>query len=487
MPRLNISGILRLFLLKYITIKFENFQAIKTDEIKKIISYIKYRFDCGDQPNENIKMSIGDKSGKNIMSYSKYIENLINDKVINDLITLFGEKEQKEIKSFWSALSSYNANSESFENFFMRALERSYFDYSLIGVSLYEQPNKRNYTENLFICPNSEIKILFTIPQFDNTSNKVNKKIVYSRYPLYGMGIYFTQMLDSLPLNSGIYNINKNIPINSTFYSIAVEVYFNKKLKKRIIDNKYRVKELDHFPNYEEIKRNYGDKAVEKYGIHLAEVELNIGQLKNSSEVAAKKQKGKFVDTEYVITEQEQILPIFGLTLKRNEYFIVWRDNNFKGLNVYSDYLKYLKNITHEFCEFNSYFVDGTEKALSIIKRKKFNKIILISSIGLDLSGKRFVEIARKILGFDVVVLFFSANQNHLQWIQNFPNALYTNDINFYKDYIMKYNEKGLLDLKKKIEEKFSVKLKFTDKYFEFPKFINEEDYKDLIFFPVLL
>jgi hypothetical protein len=482
MTKENLSGILRLFLLKYITIKFEDFQAIKSEEIKKIISYIKYRFDCGDQPNENIKMSIGDKSGKNIMSYSKYIENLITDKVINDLIGLLGEKEQEEIKSFWSVLSSYNDNSESFEKIFMRALERSYFDYSLIGVSLYGQLNKQNYVKNLFECPQSEIKILFTIPQLDNTSNKINKKIVYSRYPLYGMGVYFTQMIDSIPLNSEKYNINKNIPINSTFYSIAVEVYFSKKLKKYINDTKYNVEELDHFPNYEEIKRKYQDKAVEKNGVHLAKVELNIGQLKNTKEATEKKQKGKFVDTEYVITEQDQILPIFGLTLKRNEYFIVWRDNNFKGFNVFSEYLKNLKNITHEFSQFNSYFVDSTEKALDIIKRKKFNKIILISSIGLDLSGKRFVEIARKILGFEVVVLFFSANKSHLSWIQNFPNALFTNELGFYKDYIMNYNEKGLLALKKKTEEKYKVKLKFTDKYFEFPKFINEKDYKDLIF-----
>ena len=481
-PNENLSGILRLFLLKYITIKFEDFQAIKSEEIKKIISYIKYRFDCGDQPNENIKMSIGDKSGKNIMSYSKYIENLVNDKVIKDLIGLLGEKEQEEIKSFWSVLSSYNDNSESFEKIFMRALERSYFDYSLIGVSLYEQLNKQNYLKNVFECPQSEIKILFTIPQLDNTSNKINKKIVYSRYPLYGMGVYFTQMIDSIPLNSEKYNINKNIPINSSFYSIAVEVYFSKKLKKYIYDSKYHVEELDHFPNYEEIKRKYEDKAVEKYGVHLAKVELNIGQLKNTKEATEKKQKGKFVDTEYVITEQDQILPIFGLTLKRNEYFIVWRDNNFKGFNVFSEYLKNLKNITHEFSQFNSYFVDSTEKALDIIKRKKFNKIILISSIGRDLSGKRFVEIARKILGFEVVVLFFSANKSHLSWIQNFPNALFTNELGFYKDYIMNYNEKGLLALKKKTEEKYKVKLKFTDKYFEFPKFINEKDYKDLIF-----
>ena len=55
-------------------------------------------------------------------------------------------------------------------------------------------------------------------------------------------------------------------------------------------------------------------------------------------------------------------------------------------------------------------------------------------------------------MGFNVVVLFFSQNQKHLSWLQNFPNALYTNDASFYKDYIMNYNAKGLLNLKAKIE-----------------------------------
>ena len=94
----------------------------------------------------------------------------------------------------------------------------------------------------------------------------------------------------------------------------------------------------------------------------------------------------------------------------------------------------------------NAYFIGNTEKALNIIKRKKFNKIILISSVGLDYSGKKFVEIARKILGFDVMVLFFSNNLNHLEWIKNFPNALYTNDATFYKEYVTKYNKNDLIE-----------------------------------------
>ena len=106
----------------------------------------------------------------------------------------------------------------------------------------------------------------------------------------------------------------------------------------------------------------------------------------------------------------------------------------------------------------------------------------MISSIGLDLSGKKFVEIAREILGFDVVVLFFSQNESHLSWLQNFPNALYTNDASFYRDYILNYNENGLLSLKNRIENYYKINLKFSNDFLKFPKFINQKDYDDIIF-----
>jgi hypothetical protein len=130
----------------------------------------------------------------------------------------------------------------------------------------------------------------------------------------------------------------------------------------------------------------------------------------------------------------------------------------------------------------NVYIESTTEKALELIKKKKFNKIILISSIGKDLSGKRFVEIARKILGFEVMVLFFSANNDHLKWIQNFPNALYTNNSKFYQYYVKNYNKKGLEILKNDIENAYKIKLHFTDNFLEFPKFINSKKYNDIIF-----
>jgi hypothetical protein len=97
------------------------------------------------------------------------------------------------------------------------------------------------------------------------------------------------------------------------------------------------------------------------------------------------------------------------------------------------------------------------------------------------LSGKKFVEVARKILGFDVVVLFFSGNSKHFSWLQSFPNALYTDNTDYYEKYVKNY-EKGLLSLKKEIEQHYKINLKFTKNYLQFPKFVNQEKYMELTF-----
>ena len=154
-------------------------------------------------------------------------------------------------------------------------------------------------------------------------------------------------------------------------------------------------------------KENYNDKMVEKEGIHFIRHEVikeNIDKEINYTK------KGKFILCDYVITEKDQILPLYGLTFKRNEYLIVWRDPHFEN----DEFLKEKKLFIYEYSKMNAYFVGSIERALEIIKRKRFNKIILISNIGLDLSGKKLVEIARQILGFNVTVLFYSKNRTHL-------------------------------------------------------------------------
>ena len=485
----NLTGILNLCLVKYIASNITNIELIESSEIREIITELKKDIKYIGDPKEDIKALLSESGGNNIISYINYIDSLIKENEIKNLINTFDKVKQKEITSFWSQLSKYQTFNELFEKDFLKAIEKSYFDYSLIGVSIYQQERRKEFLSNLKKCNNVEAKFLFHGTQIDPISKIITEGFKYSKRPFYGMGIYFSDMLDYVSFYSGGKdfdsrrdNFGLTLPVNSTFSCIASEIYYNKDLKKNIYDDSLYVEDFDEFPTYEEIKKDYEDKMVEKDGVHFVRVAPEGGQVKNINEINTDREKGLFLGTEYVITEMEQILPLYGLTLKRNEYFVIWRDPNFKGKNFYSDYLYERKMFMYKYATMNAFFESCTEKALEIIKRKKFNKIILISSIGLDLSGKKFVEIARKILGFDVVVLFFSANTDHLEWIQKFPNALYTNDADFYKDYIINYNEKGLLNLKKQIENYYEIKLNFTKDFIQFPKYINEKEYKDLIF-----
>ena len=481
-----LTGLLRLMLVKYISSFISDTSNINSQEIKKIISDLRIGLKEKENTKEDIKANLEETQGNNILVY---INSIISDIIINQLLQLLPKNKQNEVKKQWSILSKYQDFSKLFEEELFKAIERSYFDYSLIGLSLYEQKNRRIFIESMNTCPNLVVKYLFHGTQLDPIKEILTDGFLYTRKAFYGMGIYFSDMLDYVAFYAGGKDFKtrreyfgKVIPVNSVFSCVSAEIYYSQSKKKDIYDFNLLVKTLDHFPTYEEIKRDYPDKMVEKDGIHFARVEPYQGRVRKREQIIDDAKKGKFIGNEYVITEFQQILPLYGLTFRRNEFFVVWRDNHFKGNNEYSKFLKERKLFIYEYAKMNAYFEDSLEKALEIIKRKKYNKIILISNIGLDKAGKKFVEVARKLLGFNVVVLFFSGNSSHFSWLQNFPNALYTNNSSFYKDFILNYNEKGLLDLKKKIENQYKIKLKFTNDYMKFPNFIDSDKYDNIIF-----
>ena len=483
-----LTGILRLILIKHIS-SFITDVSKFSPEIEKIIKELKKGMKLDKGAEKDIKTNLEETEGHNILAYSNYVSSVIKDDKIDFILKQLPPNKVIEIKKFWSILSVYQEFNKHFEEELYKTLERSYIDFSLIALSIYEQTNRKNYIEGKNHCPNIEVRNLFHGTQIDPVSKIITGGFLYTRKAFYGMGIYFTDMLDYASFYAGgkdyesrRRNFKKILPVNETFSCVSAEVYYSKNKKKDIYDFSLHVPELDHFPTYQEIKANYEEKMVEKNGLHFARVEPNKGQVRKRQEIINDTKKGAFLGTEYVITEMDQILPLYGLTFKRNEYIVVWRDNHFKGKNKFSEYLKERQLFIYEYAKMNAYFIGSTEEALEIIKRKKYNKIILISNIGLDLGGKKFVEVARKILGFNAPVLFFSANRNHFSWLKDFPNALYTSQDSFYKDYILNYNEKGLLNLKQKIESHYKIKLKFEKNFLEFPKFKSQEKYSDLLF-----
>ena len=86
---------------------------------------------------------------------------MINDNIINDLLKLVPKSQENEIMKFWGLLSKYEPFNKLFEVELFKAIERSYFDYSLIGLSLYEQKNRRLFVDTMNKCPNLVVKYLF--------------------------------------------------------------------------------------------------------------------------------------------------------------------------------------------------------------------------------------------------------------------------------------------------------------------------------------
>ena len=489
---LPLSGILQLCLLKYIAKNMNDneINKIASNEIRNIILDLQKEMDLNDDPQKDIYTNLSQKDGNNIITYINYIEHIATEKEIRNLISLCNQNKKNQINKYWSQISKYEQFNQLFQKDFKKAIENSYFDYSLIGVSIYQQEKRKKFISDFNKCNNRVLKFLFHGTQIDPVSKIITGGFLYTKKAFYGMGIYFSDMLDYISFYCGgeTYddrrdNFGKTIPKGNNFSCVSTAIFYDKDEKIDVFDYRYYVEELEDFPTYEDLIKYYKDKMVKKNGIHFARVEPKQGQVfKNKEIINIEKQKGKFIGNEYVITEKEQILPLYGLTLKRNEYFVIWRDPNFGGENEYTDYLNNAKMILYKNENINVYIMNSTEKALELINRKKYNKIILISSIGLDKSGKTFVETARKILGFDVMVLFFSANNTHLTWVQNFPNALYTNNTTYYEKYVRNYNTQGLLKLKKEIEDHYNINLKFTKNFLEFPKFINNKEYDDIIF-----
>ena len=486
-PIINLTGMLKLCLLQLISYYITDEQLNKIS-LKDIIKELKTEMKLNKETGEEIKSLLSDNSGNNLLEYAKYVNEAVKNKEIDDLINILDKKQKEDVKKYWKTLSKYQKYNEFFEEELSKNLKESFLDYSVKSLAILSKQNKKKYEASKSQCPNVVKRILYHGTQIDVISKIMTDDFKYTKKAFYGMGIYFSDMLDYVGFYAGgtnftnrRENFGKILPINTNFSLIASEIYYDSKKFKKIENLDYKVQTLDDFPTYDEIKTKYKDKMVQKNGIHFVNVEPYHGKCFVEEELQKyREDKGGFVGNEYVITEKIQMLPLYCLTLERNEYFILWRDPNFKGNNRHKDFLNRMKIFANKIAKMNMYIETQTEEALKIIERKKFNKIILISSGGLDKGGKKFIEVARKILKFNVVILFFSANQRNLEWIKKLPNVLYTRESTFYEEYITNFTKDGLNNLKTNIEKKYQIKLpEFTKDFIDYPLFKNEGKYGD--------
>ena len=296
----KLSGILHICLVEYIAHKLNNVNLIKNPEVKFIISEFKKDVNVEVNPEEDIKQNLKRNTGNNILTYMKYVKEIITINEINNLFQLFNKAQQDDIINYWSILSKYHGFNKLFEQNFAQALKNTYFEYSLIGVSIYEQKGKKQFLNDIDNCPNPKVVYLYHGSQTDNVAKIVTTGFLYTRKPFYGMGIYFSDMLDYVSFYSGgnnyktrRKNFGKTLPLNETFSCVGSVVYYDQEKKIDIYDMKYHVNELDHFPTYKEIQSKYKDKMVQPNGVHFVRIEPEKGQvIKGEEYIEIQKKKG---------------------------------------------------------------------------------------------------------------------------------------------------------------------------------------------------
>lgn len=320
----KLTGVFKLCLIKYISDKIIDAKIIKKESLRNIVDEVKSYFVLFIDKNKNININLNGKKELNIISFANYVSSEINDNEINNLLTNFDQMYIKDIFNFWDILSKYQKYNKFFDEDLPKILKHSYFEYSISGIQLLNIFDNKEYFRHYENCPNKEVKYLLHEIQ-TNSQNEINNNnlLKYSKKPFFGMGIYFTNKIDYIS-----YIREKNI-FKESFSCNISQIYYDKNLKQNIKDFKYYTKELPNNPSYEEINRNYSNKKVIKNGIHIVKVKADSRQIISEEELIKKNINTNFVANEYIITEKEQILPLFNIYFKKNDKLIIWRDPSY--------------------------------------------------------------------------------------------------------------------------------------------------------------
>ena len=154
----------------------------------------------------------------------------------------------------------------------------------------------------------------------------------------------------------------------------------------------------------------------------------------------------------------------------------MWRDNNFNDNNpngysnfdeIYSYNLRIKKYAAFNF-KTRIYYFNESNEALDFIKRKKYNKIILITNGNND--GIGFINSARKIIGNNTISLItcYVAN-NYMDQVKNNENILLNSkDFDCIKEFI-NFATNIKLDSLTKLQKDIENHLKIINNSFSFP------------------
>ena len=313
----ELNGLLKLCLLKEISSKY-NYEQIK--KLPELLSYImeilKNGYISDEIKKEEIKKVLEKMKGSNIVNFSKYVNECVNRTELKMLKQFLDKKDLEEITDVEKRLSKYNEYMALFEKDFEERKKNSFFEFAIVSLVLMEREDFQIFQKERKKCPNRIDKILYHGTSIEPISCILTgyfKKSVDRCYQ-HGKGVYFTDMLDYCWFYGGAIsnrsNGNKIPKLNETFTCIVNSIYYDKNGYRKVIDYKYTP------------KKN----------------EINFAYAKEDfSTIIDYPNKYKFFGTEYVIWDLDQICPFIGAKLKRKEYCVIWRDNNFSSNPVYNN------------------------------------------------------------------------------------------------------------------------------------------------------
>ena len=477
----DLKGILKLCLLNEISSKFDDYYLNNLFLMKSIpenlyfiMKILKKSYINVNQKNDAgpaIEKILKNVNGSNVLNFSNFVEEQINQEWMQKITEFVAPKDLSDINDTKFRLGKYVKFMEFFEKEIYKSLKSSIFEFSPVSLVVLDREDFDRFETERAKCPNRCEQILYHGTQVHPISlilTGMFHKSVDKHYQ-HGKGVYFTDSLDNCWFYGGKENNRQNMnrvpPIGDTFTAICSMVYYDRKGFLKVNDHKTRLQ-----PGKNEINFAYA-------GCYF--------------ETIPNPDFRKFVGSEYCVFDLDQICPIISVKFKREEYCVIWRDDNFSGKVVYNNefdekfktFLKDRISYIKQTAKYNVYPFETTKEALQIVNRKQYNKIILISNVGPDLRGKAFVDEARKIIGNDVIVLFLAYNIQHLNWIKNYKNAIYSNEPKFYEEYLDNFdNPKKMKELIFTLENHYKVKFNFDDNFLFFPRYKDKGRYSELSF-----
>ena len=477
---------------------FQCFENLKPSDVKfvnqkKLENTQSYQAEIKDFLESQNAINYDAKSNWSLetnISENNFEEKEFNENEFNRIfenIKNLAENKEIELNEEIENIKSNESFNKSLLNYLESAFKESVFEYSITGIVVNNKEGQKNeYEERKKNCPNCETKILFHATKILFSSKILTTNFLLSRDNYFGLGVYFGDQFDYIKF---YYNPQKTYQtitkLNESFSIVVSEVYYDKTKFKQIYDYSKNI-QLNTTPNEQIINQNKS-KTVEDNGIHYVEVDSLSCHVINQDRKILHMDgsiedlpKTRLIAREYCVTNRDQIFPIYGINLQRVDFCIIWRDTNFDSF-VWKESLNKNKEVIKSMTGYRLYTESNSKDALKLVYRKRFNKIIIITNVGKNLEGKKYVDKVRKILEFNVAALFFTDDMNHLDWIKDYPNGLFCMDDYTIKKYIFNYGLDGYNDIRNNVRDFYGVELQEPQNAFDYPLFERYKDTTDIL------